>query len=471
MTKKSAQIPRETILIADDDPTIIKSLEVVFRKADYAVLTSSTLTGCMDIVRSGDVDLVLLDVQFPEGSSIDRLDEIAAMSVATRIIMITASDSIDTAVQAMKRGAYDYIGKPLDFDALMVIVGHALDSVRADKEISLLKSNLQGRYRFENIIGESPAMLNLFESMERLIDSPVTVLLQAESGTGKELVAKAIHFNGNRSAAPFIAVNCAAIPETLFESELFGHEKGAFTGALARHLGRFEQAHGGTIFLDEIGEMPLEVQARLLRIIQERELVRVGGKETIEVDVRIIAATNQPLNQMVTEKRFREDLYYRLSVFPLAIPPLRERQRDIPLLAAYILGKYKIELGLTQNFTIAPKAMEMLVGYSWPGNVREMENALQRAMIMADDGLIDAQHLPLEIRPAFDIGSITGKPGIRITDATQNALRSFEEIEKDILAVAIRHTSGNLSAAASQLGLGRTTLYRKMKKYGLEEAN
>lgn len=471
MTKKSAKKSREMILIADDDPTIVKSLEVAVQKAGHTVQTCSTLTDCLEIVRSGDVDLVLLDVQFPEGSSLDILDEIAASSAGTRIIMITASSSVDDAVKAMKKGAYDYIQKPVDLDELMITVDHALDLVRAEKEISRLKSNLRGHYRFENIIGESSAMLNLFDSMERLLDSPVTVLLQAESGTGKELVAKAIHFNGNRSAEPFIAVNCAAIPESLFESELFGHEKGAFTGALARHIGKFEQAQGGTIFLDEIGEMPLEVQARLLRIIQERELIRVGGKEVVKVDVRVIAATNKALSQLVEEKRFREDLFYRLSVFPLAIPPLRDRKRDIPVLIAHFLDKYKTELGLAKDCTISPKAMETLVQYSWPGNVRELENTMQRAMILTDDGLVDVQQLPMEIQTAYAIGGNIDGPSVLITDGEQKQLRQFEAVEKDLLSAAIRFTNGNLSAAASQLGLGRTTLYRKMKKYGLEEAN
>jgi DNA-binding NtrC family response regulator len=469
MTKKSVKKSREMILIADDDPTIVKSLEAAVRKAGYSVLTCGSLANCLEVVRSGDVELLLLDVQFPEGSSLEILEEIATGSAGTRTIMITASSSVDDAVKAMKMGAYDYIQKPVDFDDLMITIDHALDLVRAEKEISRLKSNLLGHYRFENIIGESPTMLTLFNSMERLLDSPVNVLLEAESGTGKELVAKAIHFNGNRSAEPFIAVNCAAIPESLFESELFGHEKGAFTGALARHIGKFEQAQGGTIFLDEIGEMPLDVQARLLRIIQERELVRVGGKEVVKVDVRVIAATNRALSKLVEEKRFREDLFYRLSVFPLAIPPLRERKRDIPILAAHFLDKYKTELGLKKECTISPKAMEALVHYSWPGNVRELENTMQRAMILTDDGLIDIQQLPMEIQPTFDIGSHVDGPSIRITDTEQKELRPLESVEKDLLVAAIRFTDGNLSAAAAQLGLGRTTLYRKMKKYGLED--
>ncbi|UCH10681.1 MAG: sigma-54-dependent Fis family transcriptional regulator [Fidelibacterota bacterium] len=468
MTVKREQEVRETILIVDDDPVVLKSLEQVIGKAGYTTLTATTIVECLELAGSGDVDLVLLDVMLPEGSSVESLPEIARSAPDVKVIMITASSSVDQAVDAMKKGAYDYLTKPIDFDTLLISIQHALEIVRADKEIARLRENLKGRYRFENIIGESPAMLNLFDGMERVLNNPVTVLLQAESGTGKELVAKAIHYNGNRSEAPFIAVNCAAIPPSLIESELFGHEKGAFTGAIARHIGKFEQAHGGTIFLDEVGEIPLESQARFLRVLQERELVRVGGRENIRIDVRVIAATNKTLSELVEEKRFREDRYYRLSVFPLKIPPLRERRSDISPLTAHLLAQYRKGFDFKGDISVSPEVIRWLMNYSWPGNVRELENVLQRALLLADEGQITVEHLPLEMEPALGTGGPIGEGGVVVKDPVLGKLRPFEEIEKDILVRSLEATQGNITTAAAQLGLGRTTLYRKMKKYGLD---
>ncbi|UCD37037.1 MAG: sigma-54-dependent Fis family transcriptional regulator [Fidelibacterota bacterium] len=469
MSAKTKPYQGEAILIVDDDPVMLKSLEQAIKKAGYTTLTATTLTECLELAGSDDVGLILLDVVLPEGSSVESLPEVLQSNPALKVIMVTASSSIDQAVEAMKKGAYDYLTKPIDFDVLLIAIEHALDMVRADKEIARLRDNLKGRYRFENIIGESPAMLNLFDGIERVLNNPVTILLQAESGTGKELVAKAIHYNGNRSGAAFIAVNCAAIPPSLIESELFGHEKGAFTGAVARHPGKFEQANEGTIFLDEVGEMPLESQARFLRVLQERELVRVGGRENVKINVRVIAATNKLLNDLVEEKRFREDLYYRLSVFPLKIPPLRERRTDIPLLTAHFLEQYKRDFEFKGDIGVSPDAMNRLVHYTWPGNVRELENVLQRALLLTDDGHISVGHLPLELEPSLGAGMAVGEGGVLVADPVQGGLRPFDEIEKDVLVRALEVTQGNITSAATQLGLGRTTLYRKMKKYGLDQ--
>ncbi len=468
MARKKQTPNKDRILIVDDDPVIMRVLEANIRKQGYQVNTALTLDDARQFLDENDVDVVLLDVMFPEGPSLDFFDENIGPHTGYQVIMLTSSDSVELAVEAMKMGAYDYIRKPVEFERLFTAIGNALNVAKAQKEIAQLKKNLIEKYQFKKIIGESKPMKKLFEEMTSLLDKSTTILIQAESGTGKELVAKAIHYSGKKSKAPFVAVNCAAIPAGLLESELFGHERGAFTGAITRHIGKFEQADGGTIFLDEIGEMPLNAQARLLRVIQEREFERVGGSVKVKVAVRIIAATNQNLSDMVEQKRFREDLYYRLSVFPLVIPPLRERRDDIALLVAHLLYKYQ-EDNESEPHEISPEAITMLVRYRWPGNVRELENVIQRALILSGGEPISRTHLPIELQTRSRKSVKAFRSGVAVIDDDLQEVRPFEAIEKDVLEQALKATNGNISLAADQLEMGRATLYRKIKKYNIGE--
>ncbi|MFC1481657.1 sigma-54-dependent transcriptional regulator [Candidatus Neomarinimicrobiota bacterium] len=478
MTHQAKQNRVQSILIADDDPIIQQLLGKQLEQSGYHAITAGTLTESLAAIERNDFDLVLLDVQFPDGDSLNRLIDFISPDGTRQVIMMTASGNTADAVRAVKEGAFDYVEKPIDLDRLTPAIDRALDLVRANREIIRLHINLKSTHRFEGMIGESQEMAQLYQNMSRVLDNPITILLQAESGTGKELVAAAIHNNGNRSEKPFVAINCAAIPETLIESELFGHEKGSFTGANSRMIGKFEQAEGGTVFLDEIGELPLGIQARLLRVLQERELVRLGGKEVIKLDVRVIAATNQSIYDMVKVKQFRDDLYYRLSVFPMTIPPLRERFTDIPLLAAHFLNKHQEKLGKNGAVRLTPEVLNLLINYDWPGNVRELENMMQRALILVDGNKVLAQHLPPELissvatRPNIESDSLlpcsncVSNPGDspKVVDPVSGKIRRFQHIELDVIQSAIKAAGGNISSAAKQLGLSRVTVYRKINR-------
>lgn len=452
-----------TILIADDDEQICRFLEVSLKKEGYKTYTANSLNECKALVSEKHIDVTLLDIYFPEGNSISILPDIVANDGSSHVIMLTSSNSVDDAVKAMKLGAYDYIQKPFQMERILTSLNHALGQLKAVLELESLRSSLKSNYHFANIIGESKSMKDLFALIKQLSNISVSVLLQAESGTGKELVAKAIHFNGDRAKHPFVVVNCAAIPENLIESELFGHEKGSFTGANSSRMGKFETAHEGTIFLDEIGEMPLPAQIKLLRVLQEKEFERVGGDKTIKVNVRVIAATNKNLMDLVKQKLFREDLYYRISVFPVSIPPLSERSEDIPLLAAYFIDKYKDESPNTIN-GIDPEAMKILTNHSWPGNVRELENSIHRAVIIAQREYIGVKDLhPELLKNRVDENSNSTE------DNDSKRIRSFDEIERDAIINALKAVNGDITTAAKNLGLGRATLYRKVKKYDLKK--
>lgn len=452
-----------TILIADDDEQICRFLEVNLKKEGYKTYTANSLNECKALVSEKHIDVTLLDIYFPEGNSISILPDIVANDGSSHVIMLTSSNSVDDAVKAMKLGAYDYIQKPFQMERILTSLNHALGQLKAVLELESLRSSLKSNYHFANIIGESKSMKDLFALIKQLSNISVSVLLQAESGTGKELVAKAIHFNGDRAKQPFVVVNCAAIPENLIESELFGHEKGSFTGANSSRMGKFETAHEGTIFLDEIGEMPLPAQIKLLRVLQEKEFERVGGDKTIKVNVRVIASTNKNLMDLVKQKLFREDLYYRISVFPVSIPPLSERSEDIPLLAAYFIDKYKDESPNTIN-GIDPEAMKILTSHNWPGNVRELENTIHRAVIIAQREYIGVKDLhPELLKNRVDENSNSTE------DNDSKRIRSFDEIERDAINDALQAVNGDITTAAKNLGLGRATLYRKVKKYELKK--
>ena len=447
------------ILIVDDDKSIcmlIKSILSV--EKNYEVTTTSSGEACLKYIREQMPDLVLLDIQMPGIDGIETLKRIKEYDSRIPVVMMSAHGTIEKAVKSMKLGAYDFISKPLERDRLLITAKNALIASSLKKEVDELKTELKQKYTFSNIIGQSGVMQEIFKSVEKVVNSNVTVLIQGESGTGKELIARAIHFHSSvRSGKPFVAVNCTALPESLLESELFGHEKGSFTGAVGRRIGKFEQANNGTIFLDEVGLMSFATQAKLLRVLQEREFERVGGAELLKVDVRVISATNRDLEDAMKKGEFREDLYYRLSVFPIKLPALRERREDIPLLAAHFLKKYSDQENKKVE-GINPDSLELLMAYNWPGNVRELENAIERAVVLTNDDEITAKELPQAVRSI-------GEKKIYESD---NTLSSWiEKLEEDALRQALLENEGNISKTAKKLGIGRATIYRKAKKYGL----
>jgi two-component system, NtrC family, response regulator HydG len=454
---------QETILVVDDDPGHLITLKTLITSWGYRVETVDDGTAAVDRIQGGPVDLILMDVRMAVMGGIEALRRIKAYNPAIPIIIMTAYSSVASAVEALKAGAYDYLIKPLDFDALKLSIQRAREHAGLKVENRELKAKLGAGFHAEQIIGKSQSIKALMDMLAMIAPSEATVLITGESGTGKELIARCIHFNSARKDNPLVVVNCAAIAETLLESELFGHEKGAFTGADRARMGRFEQAHGGSLFLDEIAETSPAMQAKLLRAIQEREIQRVGGQDTLHVDVRIIAATNRDLAHEVKQGRFREDLYYRLNVVVLEVPPLRRRLDDIPLLAHHF-----VELFAARNRKrvkgFSPQAMDMLVKYGWPGNVRELENAIERAVILMPGDYITEKQLPMSI-----LQSQTDESEHLQTCPTSMppAERSLGEIEREAILTALEVAGGNKSEAARRLGITRKTLHNKLKLYGV----
>ncbi len=451
--------PKSTVLVVDDDKNICKMIEIQLRKEKiYTIETASNGEACLKSIRESVPDLVLMDIQMPGIDGIETLKRIRDIEPLIPVVMMSAHGTIEKAVESMKLGAYDFITKPFASDRLSITVNNAMINSSLKREVDELKRELKDRYQFKNIIGQSGVMQEVFRAMEKVVSSSVTVVIQGESGTGKELIARAIHYhNKKRSNHSFVAVNCSALPESLLESELFGHEKGSFTGATGRRAGKFEQSDGGTIFLDEIALMTPATQSKVLRVLQEREFERVGGNELIKVETRVISATNKNLEEAVKKGEFREDLYYRISVFPIKLPALRERKEDIPLLAAHFLNKYA-EQESKEIEAISPDALELLMAYHWPGNVRELENTIERGVVLANPPEIAARDLPTSIRSL-------GEKKIYESD---NKLSSWiEKLEEEALRQALLECEGNISQTAKRLGIGRATIYRKAKKYGL----
>jgi len=448
------------ILIVDDDPGHLASVKMIVRSWGYKVDTAEDGDVGVDMVKSEPVDLILMDVRMTNMSGIEALKEIKAYNPAIPVIIMTAYSSVGSAVEALKAGAYDYLIKPLDFEVLKLTIERASEHAGLKEENRALKAHLRKDYDMANIIGRSPSMIKLLEMMSMIAPSEATVLITGESGTGKELIARSLHFNSPRREKSLVVVNCAAITETLLESELFGHEKGSFTGADKRREGRFKLADRGTIFLDEIGEMSPTMQAKLLRVLQEKEIQRVGGEETIHVDVRVIAATNRNMEAEVARGRFREDLFYRLNVMPLNVPPLRERREDIPLLAQHFMTKFAEKNRKTVKGFV-PLAMDMLINYEWPGNVRELENAIERAVILLTGEHIAEQQLPLNITEKYPDLTEPTIPETRVTDG----LRSLEEIEREAIMETLKASGGNKAETARRLGITRKTLHNKLKNY------
>lgn len=451
------------ILIVDDDLAHRIMLKKLVGGWGYNVFEADDGAVAIEEASKRPFDLILMDIRMMKVSGIEALEEIKKINPAIPVIIMTAYASVETAVSALKKGAYDYLTKPLDFDELQIVIKRATEHSLLKKENEYLKERLGEKFNRQNIIGQSTAMVRLLEIVEQVAPTQATVLITGESGTGKEIIANAIHMNSNRNQAPFVKINCAALTETLLESELFGHEKGAFTGADRRREGKFLQADGGSIFLDEVSEMSQAMQVKLLRVLQERELTRVGGSEVLKVDVRVIAASNKDLKKEIQQGRFREDLFYRLNVVALTVPPLRERKEDIPLLAQHFLQEFAAKNA--KNVTsFTPQAVEKLVQYSWPGNVRELMNAVERAVVLSRNAYLDEGELTLlmaEERGA----SGAEQSGAANQQASVSGTWSLEEIERRSILESLEQAGGNKSEAARRLGITRKTLRKKLTKY------
>ncbi len=446
------------ILVVDDEPSHRQMLEAVLTADGYEVQQANDGQEAINSVEERFYDLILMDVRMSRVSGIEALKKIKELSPGIPIIIMTAYASVSTAVDALKSGAYDYLTKPLDIEELKILVGKALRQRQLEQENVYLRERLGDRFDFSNIIGRSVPMRDLFETIALVAPTEATVLIVGESGTGKELIANAIHQNSPRTDRPFIKVNCAALQETLLESELFGHEKGAFTGALTRKRGRFQLAHFGSIFLDEIGEMSPTTQTKILRVLQEREFEPLGSTQTVKVDTRVVAATNKNLEEEIQEGRFREDLYYRLNVVTLEVPPLRERREDVSLLTDFFLKQYaEKNQRLIKGFT--PRAMDLLMRHGWPGNVRELENVVERAVIMARGDMISQAELPDTLR---DLEAKKEQVGIDLTPG-----RSLKEMEREMILRTLEEAGGNRTRSAEILGISRRTLQLKLKEYGI----
>jgi two-component system response regulator AtoC len=451
------------IFIVDDEQAISKLISYwVKDKWKYNVEIFDNGENMLRRLQSGP-DLILLDIMLPGFDGVETLRRIKQFDENIPVIMLSAQGSIQTAVDTLKLGAYYYFSKPVDWQQLELSIRNAIKAYDLTKEVENLRENVKKEYSFDNIISADGKMQDVFKLVSKVLNNEITVLIYGESGTGKELIARAIHYNGRRKEKPFVVVNCASIPRELLESELFGHEKGSFTGAHQRKLGKFEIANEGTIFLDEVGELEMSLQAKLLRVIQERTFERVGGIETIKTDVRIISATNRDLKQAVNQKEFREDLYYRLNSFPISIPPLRQRRGDILVIANHFLGIMTKKLGKDiKGFT--KKAYKLIYEYSWPGNIREMENTIERSIIISESNMIDVEDLPPHIRNTEGKGNYEYS-GSLFSDST---VIPFEKLKEESIRHALKTTNGNIVEAARKLQLGRATIYRLMEKYNIE---
>jgi two-component system response regulator HydG len=442
------------VLVVDDDRGHRTMLQTLLSGWKYEVVDADDGDAAIEKVRERSFDLILMDIRMMRISGLEALYEIKAINPAIPVIIMTAYSSVESAVDALKKGAYDYLTKPLDFDELKIIMERAMEHRQLREENRLLRENLGAQFDNQNIIGRSDVMAKLMETVAQVAPSDATVLLTGESGTGKEVIAGAMHYNSSRKEGPFVKINCAAITETLLESELFGHERGAFTGAERRKEGKFRQAEGGSIFLDEVSEMSLAMQVKLLRVLQEREITRVGGEEVIKIDVRVIAATNKNLIKEVEEGNFRDDLFYRLNVVSLNVPPLSERKEDIPLLAQHFL-KIFAEKNSKKIMGFTPQAMDRLLKYGWPGNIRELMNVIERAVVLSRMEYLDEDDLSLMISSEEQ------------EDDSMLGNIPLEEVEKDTVLKTLEATGGNKSETARRLGITRRTLHKKLKKYGV----
>jgi DNA-binding NtrC family response regulator len=442
------------VLVVDDEKPQRDILQMILEAEGYEAATAGNGRQALERVRGQAFDVVLTDLKMPDISGIELLSELMALQPGLCVILMTAHGSIDSAVDAMRKGAFDYLTKPLEKDELLLVLGRALERTALVRENRMLQEQLREKFRVENIVGSHGTMHDVFRIVHKVAASSSTVFIYGESGTGKELVARALHHQSERRHRPFYAVNVAALPESILEAELFGYEKGAFTGAEARKVGLFEQASGSTLFLDEVGDLKRDLQVKLLRTLQEREILRVGGTERVRVDVRIVAATNQDLEREVREGRFREDLYYRLNVIPIVLPSLRERRTDVPLLVEHFVAKYRGE----RRRSVSPEALEILSAYDWPGNVRELESVIERALLLGEQDVILPEDLPAAVRARASAPA--GAMDLEIPDEGID----LEAVERSLLLRALEKAGGNVSRAARLLGLSRRTLQYRMGK-------
>jgi two-component system response regulator PilR (NtrC family) len=455
---------KDKILVADDEQSMREFLDIMLKKEGYKVSLASNGEEVVKLIEKDIFDLVLMDIRMPRLDGISALKKIKATSPETIVIMITAYASADTAIKAMKEGAYDYITKPFKVDEIKLVINNALEKKNLQKENILLKQVVRDLYHFENIIGQSPKMLALYDLLEKVAPTRTNILITGESGTGKELVARAIHYNNPRKEKPFVTLNCGAIPESLIESELFGHVKGAFTDAIATKKGLFEVADEGTILLDEISELPLLMQVKLLRVLQDKEFKRVGGTEDIRVDVRIISATNKDLEEAVREKQFREDLFYRLNVIQIKLPRLRERREDIPLLVDHFLKKYSEELN--KNISrISSEALRILFNYEFPGNVRELQNIIERAVALETTQELTTQNLSSYLDEQIPLKK--GPVDLEIPNEGIDLEKVVGDLERTLLLKALDKTKGIKKKAAELLHINFRSMRYRLEKYGL----
>jgi len=455
----------ERIYVVDDEETIARLLQLwVGERWGYTVETFPDGKSFLERFAEPP-DLVLLDLMLPDVSGVDILKEIKQRAPEIPVIVLSAQARIEVAIETLKIGAADYFSKPVDFPKLEVAIKNALRLASLTREVERLRENVETRVHFENIVAQSGEMHEVFKLVNKVKNSDICVLILGESGTGKELIARAIHYNSERAKGPFVVVNCASIPRDLLESELFGHEKGSFTGAIQRRLGKFEQAIGGTVFLDEIGEMDQSLQAKILRVIQEKSFTRVGGNETITTNARLISATNRDLREEVKQRNFREDLYFRLSTFPIILPPLRQRMSDILLLAEHFLAQFGKEQG-KPKLRFSRKALDLLYRYPWPGNIRELENAIQRGVVLTDNDVLSELELPVALQ-SYAAGELDTK-GRSLFAESQKSIAPLEKLKEDAIRHALMVTDGNIAEAAKQLEIGRATLYRLAQKYKIK---
>jgi len=447
------------VLVVDDETRQLDILKAILGREGFDVETETTAEAAVATLRDDPPPVILTDLKLPGMDGIGLLDEVLRTAPQTCVIFMTAHGTIDTAVEAMKKGAFDYLTKPLVRDTVVLAVRRAMEKARLLRENLALQQQLVDRFSFANIIGDHGKMQDVFRLVTKIAPSASTAMIYGESGTGKELIARAIHYNSPRHARPFLAINCAALPEPLLESELFGHEKGAFTGAIARKIGLFEEASGSTLFLDEIGDLPLTMQAKILRALQQKEIRRVGGNDSLRVDVRIIAATNKNLTRLMQDGKFREDLYYRLNVLTIQLPPLRERLTDVPRLVDRFIARHAADAGKTIR-GIDDRALAVLMRYHWPGNVRQLESTIERAVLLAEGARIGIEDLPQEVRQK----EVATALAIEMPDSGI----SFEAVEKQLLEQALEK-GRSVSAAARLLGMTRRTFQYRLKKFGLSD--
>ncbi len=458
---------RRRILVVEDDEITRQSLQKLLAlDAELQVDATGDGTHALQILGDASYSVVITDLRMPRLDGMRLIEEVQKRRLPVTVIVTTGHGSVDDAVQAMRLGAYDFLAKPIDYDHLQLVVRRALAERTLQDEVVLLREQLQKRYSFQNILSKSPKMHTVFELISNVAQTTATVLINGETGTGKEMVARAIHESSSLRTGPLVAVNCAALPENLLESELFGHEKGSFTSAVGQRRGRFEMADGGTLFLDEVGDIPASMQAKLLRVLQERRFERVGGSESIEVDVRVIAATNRSLMRLVKEGTFREDLYYRLNVVRIELPPLRERPEDVPLLAQHFAEKYARRGESAKQFS--PAAMDVLLNYPWPGNIRELENAVERSCVTSMEGVINPENLPPDI-----LTPTTPRAGFRINldkPLPQLLTEMTADVERQYIQKALKRSHGNIGRCARLCGLSRRSISAKISEYKIDKA-